>query len=176
MLYYRIKKLALSLLFLFLTAALFSSCSKPKWKKLVIKGTRVELLFPEKPVQTSKTLHVPRVGQAKYSYISLHKGDIFYSISVLKANDAEMIFNIDDLSPRSLLRKGARLTRVRTLTVDGLEGKEFLLKYTGRKIKQRMFVDSNKIYTAIVIYNHKDRLSAKKFLRSIRFTKRNLSN
>lgn len=174
--YYRNQRFIVGLIFLLLISFVLSSCSKPKWKKLAVKGTRVEVSFPVEPIATSKTLRDPRIGNAKYDYISVNSDNVFYSISVLQAKDEEMIFKIDDLSPRSMLRKGAKLTRVRTISVDGVEGKEFLLKYTGRKIKQRMFVDSNKIYTAIVIYTHRDRLEAKKFLRSVHFKKRILSN
>ncbi len=157
-------------------AIIFSSCTQPKWTKYSIKGSRVIGLFPVKPIQTSSKLRVPGKGKAQLDYVSLNKDNIFYAISVLKAKDEEMIFNIDDMSPRSLLRKGAKLIRVRSIQVNGVEGKEFLLKYSGRKIKQRMFVDSNKIYTIVVIYTQQDRRMAKKFLRSVRFKDRKFLN
>ena len=145
---------------------LLPACSKKTWTEVKINNTDVKASFPSEPGQKSRNLTLPGFGKVTLTMAKLKSKDITYTISAMEILDSEIEFNDENISPHSMLRKGASLYETNQVYLGALSGKEFKMNFKGRKAIQRMFLDSNKMYTIITIFKDSQAHNADIFINS----------
>jgi len=165
------RKITFGLLVVLSLTVLISACSQSTWEKQEIKAYKLEVLFPGIPSKIDKTLKLPKIGNARYIHLLYQSDHSHYAVTIVEALDAGKGFHFDKLSARSLISKGAKLLKTRTVRLGVLKGKEFLMTIKGKQMTTRMYVDFKKIYSVIVIYDLLEKAEAKKFLESFKIRK-----
>ena len=144
------------------------ACSNDIWVDAKLDGTEITASFPSEPSLKSNSMSLPSMGEVTVSQASLKDEDITYSVTVMKMLDSQQDFNEGNMAPHAMLNKGAKLGDTNDVYLGSLSGKEYKMTISGRMVVQRMFVDSNKMYTIVTIFKDSRSKEAYRFLDSVR--------
>ena len=159
----RILTVVTGIIFLILMA-----CSGDPWVDVRLDGTDIFASFPQEPSQESKSMELPGFGDVTMTMARYTDKGISYTVSVMKIADTDISFNEENMAPHAMLRKGASLGDTIDVYLGSLSGKEYQMNFKGRTVIQRMFVDDNKMYTIVTMFESDKSGDADKFLASIK--------
>lgn len=144
------------------------ACSEDTWVEIKLEGTEITASFPSEPSIKSKSMTLPGLGEVTVTQASFSDEDITYSVNAMEMLDSQQEFNEENMAPHAMLNKGASLGDTNSVYLGSLSGKEYKMNIRDRSVIQRMFVDSNKMYTFIAIFKDSSSENAERFLDSVR--------